>query len=96
MILPEQVIKEARVTEKATELSSTLNQYTFEVYPYVNSVQIKQAVEKLFKVKVKRVNTLKTRGKTKRNRNKMGGHGLTSDIRKAIVTLAEGNKIELV
>lgn len=89
------IIKELCVTEKASELSSTLNQYVFEVYPTVNRIEIAKAVEFLFNVKVRRVNVLHRKGKLKRNKMNKGKKGRTSSSKRAIVSLALGHKIEL-
>lgn len=68
------------------------NKYTFEVDMRANKVQIKEAVEQIFKVEVEKVNTLKVKGKLRR----MGRHeGYTSDWKKAIVTLKPGQSIEV-
>jgi len=66
--------------------------YTFIVALTANKVEVKKAVEELFKVKVKKVNTLRVKGKAKRVRNIVGR---TSEIKKAIVTLREGDRIEI-
>ena len=95
MLPPEKVIKEYRITEKATTLAANHNQYTFEVYPAVNRIEVAQAVETLFKVKVARVNILNQKGKLKRSRSGRGAGGRTAQVKKAIVTLCEGNAIEL-
>jgi len=96
MISPDTIIKSYRVTEKATELIANLNQYTFEVYPNVNRSQVAQAVEKLFDVKVARVNILNAKGKIKRSRTVRGQTGRKADSKRAIVTLKDGDSIELV
>jgi large subunit ribosomal protein L23 len=88
------ILKLMRLTEKATKLSSELGQYTFEVARDANKHQIAQAVEETFKVTVRRVNTMVIRGKSKRGR--VGRPGMTSDYKKALVTLKAGDKIELV
>ena len=79
------------VTEKSSRISE-FNQVTFKVRSDATKPEIKAAVEGLFKVKVKSVNTLVAKGKTKRFRNTIGQR---SDVKKAIVTLAEGSKIDL-
>ncbi|AFK54468.1 MAG: 50S ribosomal protein L23 [Tistrella sp.] len=79
------------VTEKST-MGSENDQVTFKVTLDATKPEIKQAVEKLFGVKVKAVNTLVQAGKTKRFR---GRPGRRSDFKKAIVTLAEGQQIDL-
>ena len=79
------------VTEKAT-LASEHNKVVFKVANKATKPQIKEAVEKLFDVKVKRVNTLVRKGKV---RNFRGVHGQLSDVKKAIVTLEEGHTIDV-
>ena len=88
-----QIIKVLRVTEKGTVQSEKNNQYTLAVDSRANKIEILQAVEKLFKVTVLRVNTLNVKGKYKRLRGSQ--YGQRSDWKKAIVTLKEGDKIEL-
>lgn len=85
------VIRRPVITEKAT-LGSENNQVTFEVALDASKPQIKAAVEALFDVKVKRVNTLRQKGKVKRFR---GIQGKRPDVKKAIVTLAEGDSIDV-
>lgn len=96
MIHPETIIKEVRITEKAATLQANLNQYTFEVFPRANRRSIAAAVEALFDVKVTRVNIINTLGKTKRSRIVRGAVGKQADAKKAIVTLQEGDSINLV
>jgi len=79
------------ITEKAT-MASELNKVVFKVASSATKPQIKEAVEKLFDVKVKSVNTLVRKGKTKRFR---GFAGKQSDVKKAVVTLAEGQSIDV-
>ena len=79
------------VTEKST-LGSEHNQVTFRVRLDAKKPEIKQAVEGLFKVKVKAVNTMRVKGKTKRFRGRVGRR---SDWKKAIVTLAEGEMLDV-
>lgn len=79
------------ITEKTTGHSEH-NKVVFKVRPEAKKGEIKEAVEGIFKVKVLRVNTISAHGKVKRFR---GGYGVRSDFKKAIVTLAEGQKIEL-
>ncbi|MCF8468447.1 MAG: 50S ribosomal protein L23 [Sneathiella sp.] len=79
------------VTEKST-MGSEFNQVTFRVAMNATKPQIKQAVEKLFDVKVTNVNTNRTKGKVKRFRGRVGTR---SDYKKAIVTLAEGQAIDV-
>ena len=79
------------ITEKAT-ISSERNQVIFKVAPTATKPQIKEAVEKLFDVKVKSVNTLNRKGKRKAFR---GRPGIQSDVKKAIITLEEGHRIDV-
>jgi len=79
------------ITEKAT-LASEQNKVVFKVRKEATKPQIKAAVERLFDVKVESVNTLVRKGKTKFFR---GTRGTQSDVKKAVVTLAEGHKIVL-
>ncbi len=79
------------ITEKAT-LASENNQVTFKVAPGATKPQIKEAVERLFSVKVKAVNTLNRKGKLKRFR---GIQGRQNNMKQAIVTLEEGNSIDV-
>lgn len=79
------------ITEKATNLTEQ-NKVVFRVAPKATKPQIKEAVEKLFDVKVTGVNTLITKGKKKIFR---GLRGQRSDVKKAIVTLAEGETIDV-
>ncbi len=85
------VIVSPVITEKAT-MASEYNQVVFRVRKDATKPQIKAAVEKLFDVKVKSVNTLIRMGKTKLFR---GMRGTRSDIKNAVVTLAEGHKIDI-
>lgn len=87
------IIKTVRVTEKGTRQSEKLNQYTVVADPRANKVQIRQAVQELFNVKVLRVNTLNVRGKLRRQRR--ADEGRTNSWKKAVVTLKEGDKIAL-
>jgi large subunit ribosomal protein L23 len=79
------------ITEKAT-IASEQNKVTFKVRPDATKPQIKEAVEKLFDVKVKSVNTLVREGKQKMFK---GRRGQRSDSKRAIVTLEEGHKIDV-
>jgi large subunit ribosomal protein L23 len=86
-----EVIRRPVITEKATMISEH-NQVSFLVAIDATKPEIKAAIEKLFKVKVKAVNTLIQKGKRKRSR---GRPGQRPDIKKAIVTLAEGHSIDV-
>ncbi len=83
------------VTEKMTKLSDKFNRYGFLVDRSANKLQIKKAVEELYTVTVESVNTMRYGGKIKSRNTKSGLlTGKTSATKKAIVTLAEGNKID--
>jgi large subunit ribosomal protein L23 len=79
------------VTEKAT-MASEHNKVVFKVARKATKPQIKEAVEKLFDVKVKSVNTLVRKGKTKAFR---GTFGSQSDVKRAVITLEEGHRIDV-
>ena len=85
------VILSPVVTEKATAASEK-NKVVFKVRTDATKIEIKNAVEKLFEVKVTRVNTLTRKGKNKVFRGRPGKQG---DVKKAIVTLAEGQTIDI-
>ena len=85
------VILSPVITEKAT-IASERNQVIFKVALSATKPQIKEAVEKLFDVKVKAVNTLLRKGKGKASR---GSFGVQSDVKRAIVTLEEGHRIDV-
>lgn len=87
---PREVIRRPVITEESMERTAE-GKYTFAVHPDANKTEIKNAVETLFKVKVKKVNTVTMRGKERR----VGVHrGRRPDWKKAIVTLEEGQRIE--
>ena len=85
------VIVKPIVTEKAT-MASEAGAVVFQVAKTATKPQIKEAVEAVFGVKVKAVNTVVTKGKTKRFRGQLGSR---SDVKKAYVTLEEGNTIDV-
>ena len=84
------IIQKPLMTEKSTNLNQ-FNQYSFLVSKDSNVFEIKSAIEKIFKVKVTKVNTSISRGKIKTFK---GSIGYRKDTKKAIVTLAEGNTID--
>jgi large subunit ribosomal protein L23 len=86
-----EIVRRPVITEKST-MASEHNQVTFRVPLDADKRQVKAAVEGLFNVKVTAVNTLRVKGKVKRFR---GFVGERSDYKKAIVTLAEGSKIDV-
>jgi len=85
-----EIIRHPLISEKSTFVSQ-FNYYVFKVSPKSNKTEIKQAVEKLFSVKVLSVNTLNQKGKTKKFRNVKGKR---SSFKKAFVKLADGNTID--
>lgn len=85
---PRDIIKRPVITERSTDLMEQ-NKFTFEVALKANKTEIKKAVEEIFGVKVEKVNTIRVPGKKKR----VGRHiGMTSEWKKAIVTLAADSK----
>ena len=82
------------LTEKATLLSEKLNKYVFRVSPAANKLQIKRAIEVIFKKKVLDVNTANFAGKKKRERK--ADFGRRPHWKKAIVTLKAGDKLDIV
>jgi len=86
------VIIKPLITEKSTHQQNTRNVYTFMVHKDANKPQIKQAVEKIYEVKVKDVRTLMRKGKPRRSRFKVD---TTSNWKRAIVVLEEDSRIEL-
>ena len=88
---PRDVLLSPVISEKSYGLIDS-GQYTFIVLPEANKTQIKIAVEQIFGVKVDRVNTVNRPGKRKRTRT---GFGKRSDTKRAIVTLAEGDRIDI-
>jgi large subunit ribosomal protein L23 len=87
------IIKKPVITEKAVEAKETLNQITFAVDPRATKLQVKEAVQSLFNVKVKDVRTMNNKGKAKRFGRSLGKR---NDWKKAIVVLAEGETLEFV
>jgi large subunit ribosomal protein L23 len=90
---PRDVIIEPVVSEKSYALMES-GVYTFVVHPDANRVEIHNAVEKIFGVRVTKVNTLNRQGKRKRNR-KSFGFGTRASTKRAIVTLQAGDRIDL-
>jgi large subunit ribosomal protein L23 len=87
------IIKTVRVTEKGTVQGTKFNQYTVVADRRANKIQIRNAVQELFNVKVVRVNTLNVTGKSRRQRTAAAGKA--PNWKKALVTLREGDKIAL-
>lgn len=90
---PHVIIRAPMITEKSTRKTEIDNAYTFRVASSANKIEIRRAVESIFEVEVKSVNTSWQRGKRKR----VGRHvGMTKAFKKAVVTLKPGHKIDLV
>ncbi|TQN33044.1 LSU ribosomal protein L23P [Haloactinospora alba] len=88
---PRDIIIEPVISEKSYGLMDR-NEYTFLVRPHVNKTQIKIAIEKIFDVKVDRVNTINRQGKRKRTRS---GYGKRPDTKRAIVSVRDGDQIDI-
>ena len=89
------------LSEKSAKMMENLNKYVFKVNVNANKLQIKNELEKRFKVEIKNVSTMNFKGKNKNVTMRSGGHvlrssGNRSNWKKAIVTLKEGSKINLV
>jgi large subunit ribosomal protein L23 len=93
MNAPTDLIQTICLTEKASILGESQNRYVFRVRPHATKTQIKKAIEALFKKKVVKVNTSNVAGKARRKRTHAAGY--TSDWKKAVVELAEGERIDL-
>ncbi|NPB07208.1 MAG: 50S ribosomal protein L23 [Aquificae bacterium] len=93
---PYEIIIRPIITEKSNRLMEDYNKYTFEVALDASKTEIKQAIEKLFGVKVKKVNTMIVKPKKKRVLNKLRQYGETKKWKKAIVTLERGHKIDIL
>jgi large subunit ribosomal protein L23 len=91
MMNAHQIILRPLITEKNTNLMA-FNKYSFEVDRNANKAQIKHAIEEIFNVTVTKVHTMNMRGKMRRRGMQIG---YTADWKKAIVTLTEGDRIEL-
>ena len=88
---PYKILKRPLITEKSNLLKEEINQIIFEVDKKANKIEIKEAVEKLFKVNVIKVHTINMQGKIKR----LGrSQGKRPDWKKAIVTLKEGERVD--
>ena len=89
---PRQIIIRPVVTERSTELADDRGKYTFIVHPSANKIEIKNAVQTLFEVKVKDVHTANFRGKLRRVGR---SEGKKAAYKKAVVTLVEGERIDV-
>lgn len=87
------IVKHPLLSEKGTRLGETERKYIFKVGLDANKIEIKKAIEELYKVKVEKVCTMRVKGKTKRFR---GSYGKEPDFKKAVVTLQEGESISFV
>ena len=88
---PSEIVQGPVITEKGTMVHEGANQVVFRVHPRANKIEIRHAVEHLFKVKVEKVRTSRLLGKVRR----VGRHlGRRADWKKAYVTLAEGSRID--
>lgn len=88
-----EIVRTVRLTEKSALLGEAYSKYVFEVAPSANKIQIRRAIEELFGKKVVSVNTSNYSGKLRRKRT--AAEGVTSNWKKAVVTLAAGERIEL-
>lgn len=88
---PHEIIKAPLISEKGTLLTERANQVLFKIRPNANKIEVKRAVESLFKVKVEQVRIARYLGKVRRIGRSMGRR---SDWKKAYVTLKEGDKID--
>lgn len=89
---PYEIVRRPRISEKTMYLQNKMSAYTFEVHPSANKIQIREAIKALFKVDVIAVNTMNCRGKERRQRTRLPG--MTAAWKKAIVKIADGQKIE--
>ncbi len=96
MSQPVEILLESVLTEKATQQSANLNQYVFRVHPKANRRSIRDAIQETFGVSVRRVNVLIRKPKVKRDRFRRNNLSVKSGMKKAIVTLKEGDKIDLL
>lgn len=89
---PYQVLQQVKLSEKTNKIREEENKYTFHIHPKATKLDVKKAVEKLFEVNVLAVNTILLKRKERRR----GYHvGLSSQKKKALVTLAEGQKLKM-
>ncbi|MBN2376120.1 MAG: 50S ribosomal protein L23 [Sedimentisphaerales bacterium] len=89
---PYQIVIKPLITEQGTHLAEALRAYPFQVHPKANKVQIKQAVEKIYNVKVTDVRTANRKGKPRRRGRT---RGITANWKKAVVVLHEDCRIDL-
>jgi large subunit ribosomal protein L23 len=101
MSIKSSIIIRPILSEKGTMLGEALNKYVFQVEKQCNKLEIKEAIEEKFNVKIKKVATMNFKGKNKNVTIKSNGHvlrtrGNQSSWKKAIVTLAEGSSIDML
>ena len=101
MSVKSSIILRPILSEKGTMLGEALNKYVFQVEKQCNKLEIKEAIEEKFKVKIKKVATMNLKGKNKNLTIKSNGHilrtrGNQSSWKKAIVTLEEGSSINML
>jgi len=90
-----EIVLKPIVTEKMTDLSEKFNRFAFVVSKGANKIEIKKAIEEMYEVSVKDVNTMNYAGKTKSRNTKAGLiQGKTAAFKKAIVTLQDGDSID--
>ena len=95
MSQPVDILIETLLTEKATTLNNIGNQYLFKVHPSATRTQVADAVERTFGVSVTRVNTMNLKPKLKRDRTRRNRLGSKGGMKKAVVTLKQGDAIDL-
>ena len=101
MSVKSSIILRPILSEKGTMLGEALNKYVFQVEKQCNKLEIKEAIEEKFKVKIKKIATMNVKGKNKNTTIKSNGHilrttGNQSSWKKAIVTLEEGSSIDML
>ena len=101
MSIKSSIIIKPILSEKGTMLGETLNQYVFQVEKQCNKLEIKEAIEEKFNVKIKKVATMNFKGKNKNVTIKSNGHilrtrGSQSSWKKAIITLEKGSSIDML
>ena len=101
MSVKSSIILRPILSEKGTMLGEALNKYVFQVEKQCNKLEIKEAIEEKFKVKIKKVSTMNLKGKNKNVTIKSNGHilrtrGNQPSWKKAIVTLEEGSSIDML
>jgi large subunit ribosomal protein L23 len=91
-----QILIRPLYTEKIARLQDAENKYAFEVYRRANKIEIRKEIEKQFDVKVEKIQTMNVRGKIRQQMTRAGRfHGRRPDWKKAVVTLAKGDQIDL-